>query len=125
MTGKWFVWLVFAGFSGALIVVPGILMIVRGRAYRFYRYITVGWRWKHVDLTSDETRTLGWYYIALGVLYPGVALAVLSLDEDVAPSVLTGVATAASAATFVWAIVLSRRVRRLPSVVAARRPAAG
>jgi len=117
MSWQWLAFVVFAGFTVMVSVVPGILMVIRGRAPSAYRYVSVGWRWMLVDLTPDETRTVGLLRIAQGVLWPCAALIFVSNADEGAPAALPWLAAAAAALIFVWGIVLGQRVRGLPSVV--------
>jgi hypothetical protein len=119
MSWKLLVFVVFAGFTVMVNVVPGILMAVRGRAPSVYRYVTIGWRWVPVDLTPDETRTVGQLHIAKGVLWPCVVWVILFFADGSVPAALTWLFAAAAVAAFGWTILLGRRVRRLPSVVEA------
>jgi hypothetical protein len=119
MSWQWFLFVVFAGFDVVVSVVPGILMVIRGRAPSVYRYVTVGWRWILVDLTPDETRTVGRLRIAQGVMWPCVVWVILFWDDESVPPASTWLFAAVAVASLGWAIVLRRRIRRLPSVVEA------
>ncbi|MGI5129598.1 hypothetical protein ACQEVB_22515 [Pseudonocardia sp. CA-107938] len=115
-------WVLFVGYAALVVgfsVVPGILMVLRGRAPDAFRYVTVGWRWVPVDFTPDETRTFGRQRIVRGVMWLCVAWVIIFWADGSAPAVLTWLVAAAAVAFFGWAFMLARQVRRLPSVVEA------